>query len=47
MFNVTTKENPYPLPCIDEVINTVTGHEVYTFLNGFSGYHQISIALED
>jgi len=46
-LNATTKKDPYPLPFTDEVINIVTRHEVYTFLDGFSGYHQISIAPED
>jgi hypothetical protein len=32
-LNVTTKKDPYPLPFTDEVINTVVGHEVYTFLD--------------
>ncbi len=32
---------------MDEVINKIVGHEVYTFLDEFSRYHQISIALED
>jgi hypothetical protein len=31
------------LPLIDEVVNIVTNHEMYTFLDGFSRYHQISI----
>ncbi len=35
------------LPFIDEVINIVAKHEVYTFLDGFFKYHQISIAPED
>jgi hypothetical protein len=38
-LTVATKKDPYPLPFIDEVIYTVTGHEVYTFLDGFSRYH--------
>ncbi len=46
-FNVTTNKDPYLLPFMDEVINIVIGHEVYTFLDEFSKYHQISIALED
>ncbi len=46
-FNVATRKDPYSLPFIDEVINTIARHEVYTFLDGFFGYHQISIALED
>ncbi len=38
-FNVVIKKDPYPLPFTNEVINTIVGHEVYTFLDGFYGYH--------
>jgi hypothetical protein len=38
-FNATTNKDPYPLPFTNEVINTIGGHEVYTFKNGFSRYH--------
>jgi hypothetical protein len=34
-FNATTKEDPYPLPFTNEVINTIARHEVSTFLDGF------------
>jgi hypothetical protein len=30
-LNATTKKDPYLLPFTDEVINTIIGHEVYTF----------------
>jgi len=43
-LNVATKKDPYSLPFADEVINIVAKHEVYTFLDGFSEYHQISMA---
>jgi hypothetical protein len=46
-LNVDTKKNPYPLPFTDEVPNTVTGHNVYSFLDGYFGYNQISIAPKD
>jgi hypothetical protein len=46
-FNVATKKDLYPLPFTYEVINTIFGHKVYTFLDAFLGYHQISITLED
>jgi hypothetical protein len=46
-LNAITKKNPYLLPFTDEIINTVVGHEVYTFLDGFLKYHQISIAPKD
>jgi hypothetical protein len=46
-FNAATKKEPYMLPFTYEVINIVAGHEVYTFFDGFFGYHQISIAPKD
>jgi hypothetical protein len=35
------------LPFSNEVLNTIIGYEAYSFLDGYSGYHQISIALKD
>ncbi len=46
-LNVATKKDPYPLPFTNEVMNTLIGYEAYSFLNGYSRYHQISIALND
>jgi len=46
-LNATTKKDPYPLPFIDEVLNIITNYEAYSFLDGYSWYHQISIALKD
>jgi hypothetical protein len=46
-LNIVAKKDPHMLPFTDEVINIVAIHEVYTFLNGFYGYHQISITLKD
>jgi hypothetical protein len=30
-----------------KVLNTITGYETYSFLDGYSRYHQISIAPKD
>jgi hypothetical protein len=46
-LNVITNKDLYMLHFMDEVINIVVGHEVYAFLDGFSRYHQISIAPKD
>jgi hypothetical protein len=46
-LNEATKKDPYPLPFKDEVLNTIEGYEVYSFLDEYLGYHQISIGLED
>jgi hypothetical protein len=34
-LNNATKKDPYQLPFINEVINILVGHEVYTFLDFF------------
>jgi hypothetical protein len=41
------EKNPCPLPFMVKVLDMVVGHEVHSFLNGFFGYHQIMIALEN
>jgi len=46
-LNATTKKDPYPLPFTDEVLNTITRYEAYSFLDGYLGHHQISIAPKD
>jgi hypothetical protein len=46
-MNKATKKDPYPLPFFDEVLNTVTKYEAYSFLDGYLEYHQIFIAHED
>ncbi|KAL3694004.1 hypothetical protein R1sor_007655 [Riccia sorocarpa] len=42
-----TKKDHHPLPFIDQVLDQVSGHECYSFLDGFSGYNQVSIREED
>jgi hypothetical protein len=39
--------DPFPTPFTDEVLDNVGAQEVYFFIDGFSGYHQIQIAKED
>jgi hypothetical protein len=46
-LNAATKKDPYPLPFTYEALNTVARYEAYSFLDGYSGYQQISIASED
>ena len=38
---------PFSTPFTDEVLEGVGGQEMYSFTDGFSGYHQIQIAKED
>jgi len=46
-LNDACLHDPFPTPFTDEVLENVGGQEVYSFTNGFSGYHQIRIAPED
>jgi hypothetical protein len=46
-FNKASKMDPYPLSFTDEVLDSVAGNKMYSFLDGFSRYHQIKIAPED
>ena len=45
--NAATIRDHYPLPITDHVIERVAGAEAYSFLDGFSGYNQISIDPKD
>jgi hypothetical protein len=46
-LNDACLHDPFPTPFIDEVLGNVGGQEVYSFTNGFLGYHQIRISKED
>ena len=45
--NAATVRDHYPLPITDHVLEQVAGKEAYSFLDGFSGYNQLSIAPMD
>ena len=46
-LNDATRKDHFPLPFIDQMIERLSGHDFYCFLDGFSGYFQIPIAPED
>jgi hypothetical protein len=46
-LNVATKKDPYPLPFINKVLNTLARYETYSFLDRYSRYHHISIVPKD
>ncbi|RVW18681.1 Retrovirus-related Pol polyprotein from transposon 17.6 [Vitis vinifera] len=46
-LNIVTRNDHFPLPFIDQVLERVSGHLFYCFLDGYSGYFQIEIDLED
>nr|CAN69603.1 hypothetical protein VITISV_007659 [Vitis vinifera] len=46
-LNVVTRKDQFPLPFIDQVLERVSGHPFYSFLDGYSRYFQIEIDIED
>jgi hypothetical protein len=46
-LNKATKNYPYPFPFPNEVLKIIIGYESYSFLDGYSRYHQIYITFED
>ena len=46
-LNLATKKDHFPLPFVDQVLDNLVGKKYFFFLDGFSGYNQIQIALED
>lgn len=46
-LNGACVNDPFPTPFTNEVLENVGGQEAYSFTDGFSGYHQIKIALKD
>ncbi|MCO5592349.1 hypothetical protein L7F22_046351 [Adiantum nelumboides] len=37
-LSTTTKKNPYPLPFIDQILDSLAGYERYNVCDGFSSY---------
>ena len=46
-LNELTRKNHFPLPFIDQLLERISGHPFYYFLDGYSGYFQIEILAED
>ena len=46
-LNIVTRKDHFPLPFIDQMLDRLAGHPCFFFLDGCSGYNQISIAPED
>ena len=46
-LNKTCPKDSFPLPRIDQLVDSKVGHKLLTFMDAFSGYNQIKIAEED
>jgi hypothetical protein len=45
-LNRAYPKDPYPLPRIDQIVDSTAGCDLLCFLDAFSGYHQINMARE-
>uniref|UniRef100_A0A2N9HWZ7 Uncharacterized protein n=1 Tax=Fagus sylvatica TaxID=28930 RepID=A0A2N9HWZ7_FAGSY len=46
-LNRACPKDPFPLPRIDQLVDSASGHERMSFLDAFQGYHQIPMAHSD
>ena len=46
-LNEVTRIEHFPLPFIDQLLERISEHPFYCFLDGYFGYFQIEIAVED
>jgi hypothetical protein len=46
-LNEATRKDHFPLPFIDEMLERLANHSFFCYLDGYSGYHQILINLND
>ena len=46
-LNTKTRNDHYPLPFIDQMLDRLVGHPYFCFLDGYLGYNKISIAPKD
>jgi len=46
-LNKACLKNPYPLPRIDQIVDSTSGCELLSFIDAYSGFHQIKMSRED
>ena len=46
-LNKVSPKDDFPFPHIDLLVDSTIGHSMLSFMDGFSGYNQIMMALDD
>ena len=46
-LNDACPKDSFPMPRIDQIVDASTGHDMLSFLDAFSGYHQIPMHPSD
>ena len=46
-LNKVCPKDSFPLPKIDQLVNSIAGHGLMSFMDAFSGYNQIRMSIVD
>jgi hypothetical protein len=46
-LNRASEKDNYPVPPMEQLLQTVSGSEIFSLLDGFSGYNQVLVSEED
>ena len=46
-LNKVCLKDHFPLPCIDQIVDSTSGCKILSFLDAYSGYHQIMMKESD
>src|SRR5438105_8367166 len=46
-LNKACPKDNFPLPRIDQLVDSIAGCKLLSFLDAYSGYHQVQMAKED
>ena len=46
-LNRASDKDNYPVPPMEQLLRMVSGSELFSLLDGFSGYNQVLVAEED
>jgi hypothetical protein len=46
-LNRDSKRENYPVPPMDQLLQTVSGSDIFSLLDSFSGYNQVLVSKED
>jgi hypothetical protein len=46
-LNKACPKDPYPLPRIDQIVDSTSGCDLLSFIDAYSGFHQIKMAEND
>jgi hypothetical protein len=46
-LNSQTNKDPFPLPFLDSILDTMSRHEMYSFMDGYNDYNQMKMVDKD